>query len=52
MLRVVTRRGEVEAEVEISDMMQPGNISCPTARAWTTATPRARWCAGAWRPTR
>ncbi len=26
VLRVVTRRGEVEAEVEISDMMQPGDL--------------------------
>ncbi|MDF5946829.1 molybdopterin dinucleotide binding domain-containing protein [Pseudomonas aeruginosa] len=32
VLRVVTRRGEVEAEVEISDMMQPGNISLPNGQ--------------------
>ncbi|WP_049315111.1 molybdopterin oxidoreductase family protein, partial [Pseudomonas aeruginosa] len=32
VLRVVTRRGDVEAEVEISDMMQPGNISLPNGQ--------------------
>ncbi|MEI0847963.1 molybdopterin oxidoreductase family protein [Pseudomonas aeruginosa] len=32
VLRVVTRRGEVEAEVEISDMMQLGNISLPNGQ--------------------
>lgn len=32
VLRVVTRRGGVEAEVEISDMMQPGNVSLPNGQ--------------------
>ncbi len=29
---MVTRRGGVEAEVEISDMMQPGNVSLPNGQ--------------------
>lgn len=32
LLRIVTRRGQVEAEVEISTMMQPGNISLPNGQ--------------------
>lgn len=32
VVRVTTRRGHVETEIEITDMMQPGNISLPNGQ--------------------
>ena len=48
----VTRRGEVEAEVEISDMMQPGNISLPNGQGLDYRNAEGEVVRRAWRPTR
>ena len=52
VLRVVTRRGDVEAEVEISDMMQPGNISLPNGQGLDYRNAEGEVVRRAWRPTR
>ena len=42
-MRVVTRRGAIEAPVEVTDTMQPGHVSLPNGLGLTSPRRRRRW---------